>query len=82
MSSGRILVTEHDGMNIIRLVGDVRLTLCISFDEFIKNMFEQHNLRSVIFDLRDAEGIDSTTLGLMAKISIGARDRSLANPVV
>ena len=82
MSAGRILVTEHDGMNIIRLVGDVRLTLCISFDEFIKNMFEQHNLRSVIFDLRDAEGIDSTTLGLMAKISIGARDRSLANPVV
>lgn len=82
MSSGQILVAEHRGTYVIRLLGDVRLTLCISFDQFIEAMFaEEAKLHSVLFDLREAQGIDSTTLGLMAKISIGASDRGLANPV-
>lgn len=83
MSSGQILVAEHRGTYVIRLLGDVRLTLCISFDQFIDSMFaEQNKLHAVLFDLREAQGIDSTTLGLMAKISIGARARGLTNPVV
>jgi anti-anti-sigma factor len=82
MSSGQILVAEHRGTYVIRLLGDVRLTLCLSFDQFIDSMFAQKSLDSVVFDLRDVQGIDSTTLGLMAKISIGARKRGLANPVV
>lgn len=82
MSSGHIFVAEHGGVYVIRLVGDVRLTLCLSFDQFIAAMFAQENFKSVIFDLREAEGIDSTTLGLMAKISIGTRERGLDSPVV
>jgi anti-anti-sigma regulatory factor len=82
MSSGQILVAEHRGTYVIRLLGDVRLTLCLSFDQFIDSMFADENaLDAVLFDLREAHGIDSTTLGLMAKISIGARSRGLANPV-
>lgn len=82
MSTGQIFVAEHKGVYVIRMIGDVRLTLCISFDQFIENMFANEPLKSVVFDLREAEGIDSTTLGLMAKISIGARERSLKPPVV
>jgi anti-anti-sigma regulatory factor len=82
MNSGHILVAEQDGNYLIKLVGDVRLTLCISFDQFIANMFGAENFHAVIFDLCEAEGIDSTTLGLMAKISIGARARGHGNPVV
>lgn len=82
MSSGHIYVAEQTGVYIIRLVGDVRLTLCLSFDQFIAAMFAEEKLKSVVFDLRTAEGIDSTTLGLMAKISIGAQQRGLSPPVV
>lgn len=82
MSDGRILVAEHDGVNVVRLLGDVRLTLCLSFDNFIESLFSKENLKAVVFDLREAEGIDSTTLGLMAKISVGARAKGLDNPVV
>lgn len=82
MSSGHIFVAEHDGTYVIKLVGDVRLTLCISFDQFIASMFGGENFKTVVFDLREAEGIDSTTLGLMAKISIGSRERGHGNPVV
>lgn len=82
MSSGHIYVAEQDGVHVIKLVGDVRLTLCVSFDRFIESLFVRNKLGSVIFDLRETEGIDSTTLGLMAKISIGARQKGLEPPVV
>lgn len=81
MSSGHIYVAEQDDVYIIRLIGDVRLTLCVSFDQFIAAMFAEEELRAVIFDLREAEGIDSTTLGLIAKISIGAKQRGFDVPV-
>lgn len=81
MSSGHIYVAEQDGVHVIKLVGDVRLTLCVSFDRFIESLFVTKKLRAVIFDLRETEGIDSTTLGLMAKISIGAREKRLEPPV-
>jgi len=82
MSSGHIFVAEHEGNYVIKLVGDVRLTLCISFDQFIATMFGEEHFKTVVFDLRKADGIDSTTLGLMAKISIGSRERGHGNPVV
>jgi anti-anti-sigma factor len=82
MRPGQILVADHDGVYVIKMVGDVRLTLCISFDQFIDNMLSQSNFSAVLFDLSDAEAIDSTTLGLMAKISLQGQDRHGVNPVV
>lgn len=73
-ASGQILVAEHEGVFVIRMIGDVRLTLCISFDEFIESMLHNESFCNVLFDLTHAQGIDSTTLGLMAKISIGVRE--------
>lgn len=82
MRPGQILVADHDGVYVIKMVGDVRLTLCISFDQFIDNMLGQTNFLMVLFDLSNAEAIDSTTLGLMAKISLHGQDRHGVNPVV
>ncbi len=82
MSSGKILVAEHDGVNVVKMVGDVRLTLCVSFDTFIHSMFVTDSFCSVLFDLSDAQAIDSTTLGLMAKISLSARRRCGEKPLV
>jgi len=79
--AGEIRVADKDGVFVIKMVGDVRLTLCLAFDRFINVMFAHPNFRLVIFDLSDAIAIDSTTLGLMAKISItGSRDYSV-NPL-
>lgn len=82
MRPGQILVADHDGVFVIKMVGDVRLTLCISFDQFIDTMLSQTNFSTVLFDLSDAEAIDSTTLGLMAKISLLGQDRHGVNPIV
>lgn len=82
MKAGQILVADHNGVYVIKMVGDVRLTLCISFDQFIDAMFKSENFISVLFDLSDAEAIDSTTLGLMAKISILGQERRGIVPVI
>ena len=82
MSSGEIRVAEHNGVFVIKMEGDVRLTLCLSFDDFIEKMFESKGFCSVVFDLSDAQAIDSTTLGLMAKISIKGRALSFDDPTV
>ncbi len=82
MEPGQILVANQEGTQVIKMVGDVRLTLCVSFDKFIESMFSGRNPCSVLFDLTQAEAIDSTTLGLMAKIAILARERCDVVPVV
>lgn len=82
MKPGQILVADHKGVFVIKMVGDVRLTLCISFDQFIDTMFKSDDFTSVLFDLSEAEAIDSTTLGLMAKISILGLERCGIIPVI
>jgi anti-anti-sigma factor len=82
MKPGQILVADHQGVYVIKMLDDVRLTLCISFDQFIDAMFADPEFTSVLFDLSEAEAIDSTTLGLMAKISILGQERQGITPVI
>lgn len=82
MQPGKILFAEHEGAFIIKLVGDVRLTLCTSFDAFLDKMFNHPRFISVVVDLNDAEGIDSTTLGILAKLAIAANKRCRFRPVL
>src|SRR5687768_3604522 len=82
MKPGQILVADYQGVYVIKMLGDVRLTFCVSFDQFIDGMFSDNQFSSVIFDLSDAEAIDSTTLGLMAKISILSQEHFQVMPIV
>jgi anti-anti-sigma factor len=82
MQPGKILFAEHEGAFIIKLVGDVRLTLCTSFDEFLERMFSHPKFLSVVVDLNDADGIDSTTLGLLAKLAIQSQKRFKFRPIL
>ena len=71
---GRILVADDDGMYLIKFVGDVRVNLCAAVDEFLAEMFRDGDFKSVLVDLTATEGIDSTSLGILAKLSIQASD--------
>lgn len=72
---GQILAGQHDGVYLLRFEGDVRLTLCSAVDRFLDEMFADPQFRSVSVDLSRASGIDSTSLGLMAKLSLRAQER-------
>lgn len=81
-NQGKIWVAHEGGVYLIKMEGDVRLTLCLSFDRFIKSMFEADDFNAIIFDLTDATAIDSTTLGLMAKIAVRASERRHLRPAI
>lgn len=72
---GRILVGDHQGVYVLMFQGDVRLTLCTAVDSFLDRMFDDAAFRSVVVDLGETESIDSTSLGLLAKLSIQADRR-------
>ena len=82
MQQGRILAASHDGIYVIRLVGDVRLSLCTTIDEYFQQMYDDPNFASVWVDLCDAEGIDSTTLGLLAKLALKINDKFGFKPAI
>lgn len=82
MSEGKILAASQDGAYVIRMEGDVRLTLCTTIDDFIQRMFSDPEFVSVWVDLCDTEGLDSTTLGLLAKLALEVQDRYGFQPAI
>lgn len=69
MSKGRVLMANDRGNYVIKLTGDVRMTLCTTIDACLDTMTQDPSFKSITVDVCDAEGIDSTSLGLLAKIS-------------
>ncbi len=82
MQPGKILVAEQSGAVAIKLIGDVRLTFCTALDDFVEHMFAAPDFASVIIDLSEADNIDSTTLGQLAKLAIAAQHRYKLKPVI
>lgn len=81
MLSGKILFAVHNGTYVIKLIGDVRVPMCTSLDVFLEKMFADPELTSVLVDLTQTAGIDSTALGLIAKIAVFLKERG-TKPVI
>lgn len=75
MSTGKIQFAEQDGTFVLKFTGEVRLTLCSALDATIEHIFSSLNFSSIVIDLTETLSIDSTTLGLLAKLSILSRQR-------
>jgi len=52
------MVAAHDGTYVLRFEGDVRLTLCVAIDDFLKKMFADSRFTAVIIDLSQAQYLD------------------------
>ncbi|WP_339642884.1 STAS domain-containing protein [uncultured Porticoccus sp.] len=82
MQPGKILVSHDDDVYLIKLVGDVRVTLCTSLNNYIEAIFQTGNVAEVVIDMLDAVAVDSTTLGLLAKLAIYSHDHFGIKPTV
>lgn len=76
MSKCKILQAECSGVYVLKLVGEVRLNLCSTIDSAIEAMTSDPNFASIVVDLSETTLIDSTTLGLLARLAIQAKQRS------
>lgn len=81
-STGKIQYTEQGEMFILKLAGEVRLTLCTALDTAVSKLFAEKKFKAVTLDLTEAVSLDSTTLGLLAKLSILAKQSIDQLPVI
>jgi len=70
MMEGRILAASQAGVYILKFVGDVRVNLCTTIEEYLEQMFADPAFVTVSVDLCEAQGIDSTTLGILARLAL------------
>lgn len=75
MSACRVRAANDHGAHVLRLEGDVRLTMCTALDEYMNRIFADPEFVSVWVDVTDAQGLDSTTLGMLAQLAMQTRER-------
>lgn len=69
MTEGQICFASHDDHYVLKFVGEIRCTLGCTFDRFLDELFNKARLEEIVLDLSEAEMVDSTCLGLMARVS-------------
>ncbi|HBO15696.1 MAG TPA: anti-anti-sigma factor [Porticoccaceae bacterium] len=73
MSAGKILVYDEAGNFLLKLTGDVRVTLCGTLNRHMDTIFGSQAVNQVVIDMLEAECLDSTTLGVLAKLALHCR---------
>jgi anti-anti-sigma factor len=69
MAEGRVTYAQEDRWHVLRYVGRVDYTIAPAIDRFVQSLFEDGRVRPFLFDMREARLIDSTNLGLLARIA-------------
>jgi anti-anti-sigma regulatory factor len=82
MKSGKILATELNKIPVLKLVGDVRVLMSSTIDNYFTNLYSRAIVEAMIVDLTETIGIDSTALGLLAKMAIQLRNRFNVKPSI
>ncbi len=72
---GSILFAEREGVHVLKFVGDVRLSLGPTITSFLSRLETCQQFNGMIVDLSETDTIDSTALGLIAKIAICTREK-------
>lgn len=82
IEEGRIKAAFDSGVFVLKLCGDVRLTLCATLDTQAQRLAETPGLRAVMIDLREATNVDSTALGFLAKVAMAVKGRLEHPPTI
>ena len=82
MNEGRVKAAFDSGVFVLKLCGDVRLTLCSTLDTQAQQLARTPGLHSLLVDLREATNVDSTALGFLAKVAIAVEGRVLYKPTI
>lgn len=69
MESGAAFYVRQGNTYILKLIGDVRYTMGCALGDFLDGLFTHTDYDDIMVDLTEAHSIDSTSLGLLAKIA-------------
>ncbi|KJZ12032.1 MULTISPECIES: STAS domain-containing protein [Halomonas] len=79
---GRLKAAFEAGVFVLKLCGDVRLTLCATLDLQAQQLADTPGLKAVMIDLREASNVDSTALGFLAKVAMALRGKLEQAPTI
>lgn len=82
MTGCRISAAKNQGAHLLRLEGDVRLVMCTALEEYFERVFNDQEFLSVWVDVTRATGLDSTTLGMLAKLAIKTHEKFGFRPTI
>lgn len=68
--TGKIRHQALDGHRILKAEGDVRVSQSPALSHYLESLKSEEYLKSFVIDLSEATSLDSTALGLIAKIAI------------
>ena len=75
METGAAFYVRQGDIYILKLVGDVRYTMGCALGDFLNDLFARADYDDIVVDLTEAHSIDSTSLGLLARIANFNRER-------
>jgi len=81
-NSGEILYACQEGHYVLKFIGDVRLTMCSTIDEHLRSILQREDITDSLIDLTETQNIDSTSLGLIAKLAIKSAKCNLPKPTL
>jgi len=81
MSEGHVTHAEKQGVHILRYFGKVDFTLAPGIQRFVDRLFDD-SISGMVFDLTCAQSLDSTNLGLMARVNERLLEVGAANSVI
>lgn len=82
MNNGKILAADYKHMAMLKFVGDVRVIMSTTLDSYFSNLYRRAILDAMLIDMSETRGIDSTALGLLAKMAIQLRNRFNVMPTI
>lgn len=82
MAEPAYLFARYDSILFFKLTGELKYTYSIGFDYFIDQLMEKNDFDHAVFDLTEAEYIDSTNLGLMAKLAVYMKKQDKPVPTI
>jgi anti-anti-sigma factor len=82
VSEGKARYAQEAGTWIIKLEGEVRHTLAPAVNAVLDRAFADPGLRHFVIDLSATQAIDSTSLGVLARIANHMTGRGLPKPTL
>lgn len=75
--AGRVLHAVHEGVHVLRFVGEIRHPLGPALERFLERLLKEKP-KELIIEFGETRIVDSTCLGLLARVALRLRAQGLA----
>jgi anti-anti-sigma factor len=82
MPEAHVTHAEKEGVHVLRYFGDVNYVLAPGIQRFVDRLIDDGSITGMVFDLTCAQSLDSTNLGLMARVNERLLGAGAANSVI